>query len=70
VSTELEVGKFKCLIEIWSEKDKAEFEEAKEQRIHEIKTRLNAISLKKTRKPLNFSLESLDTQEGKSVFSL
>jgi hypothetical protein len=70
VSTELEVGKFKCLIEIWNEADKITYTEKKQAKIHDIKTKLNAISLKKTRKPINFNLEDLDTAEGKNTFNL
>jgi hypothetical protein len=38
--------------------------------VHDIKTKLNAISLKRTRKPINFNLESLDSHEGKAAFNL
>ena len=61
VDTEQTVGKFKCLINIDSNKEKAEFEELKSDKIHKLKTRLNSLSLKRKGKPMDFNFEKLES---------
>jgi hypothetical protein len=70
VNTEQEVGKFKCLIDIESEREKKEHQEEKEQKLHDLKTKLNTLSLKKKGKPIEFNMEKLESQEGKMKFRL
>jgi C2 domain len=68
VSTEQIVGKFKCLIDIDSKKDKEEHKEIKDEKLHNLKVKLNSLSLKKKGKPMDFNLEKLDSAEGKMKF--
>lgn len=70
VNTEQIMGKFKCLIDIESEREKKEYAEAKAQKMHDLKTKLNSLSLKKLGKPVEFNLEKLDSAEGKMKFRL
>lgn len=69
-TTEQVVGKFKCIIDIESEKEKKEHHEEREQKLHDLKTKLNSISLKKTKNPLEFNVEKLDSMEGRNKFKL
>lgn len=70
VNTEQIVGKFKCLIDIESEKEKKKHIEEKDQKLHELKIKLNMLSLKKTKKPIEFNLEKLEKMESKMKFKL
>jgi hypothetical protein len=70
VSTEQIVGKFKCLIDIESEREKKEHKELREQKLHDLKTKLNTLSLKKRGQPIEFNLDKLDSQEGRMKFRL
>lgn len=38
--------------------------------MHDLKVKLNSLSLKKRGKPLDFNLDKLDSAEGKSKFRL
>lgn len=38
--------------------------------MHELKTKLNSLSIKKTRKPIEFNMEKLDSSEGRMKFKL
>lgn len=69
-STEQIVGKFKCLIDIESEREKKEHAEEEAQKLHDLKVKLNSLSLKKRGKPLDFNFDKLDSAEGKMKFRL
>jgi len=68
VSDEQVVGKFKGVVSVQSLDDKKEYAERKAVLIHNLKTKLNQISLKKRNKQLDFSLEKMDTFEGRVLF--
>lgn len=53
-STEQVVGKFKCLIDVYGEKFLAEYNKNKEQLLHDLKTKLNQLSMKNRRRPLEY----------------
>jgi len=69
-STEQEVGKFKCLIDIESEREKIEYAEEKDSKLHDLRVKLNSLSLKKRGKPLELNLDKLDSAEGRAKFRL
>lgn len=64
-STEQIVGKFKGIVTVQSEKDRLDYLERKTQLIHDLKVKLNTLSLKKTGKPVELKIEKLDTLEGR-----
>jgi hypothetical protein len=70
VDTEQIVGRFKCLIDIESERERKEHAEEKEEKLHHLKTKLNMLSLKKTKKPIEFNIEKLEKMESKMKFKL
>mmetsp|Transcript_9559 Transcript_9559/g.9180 ORF Transcript_9559/g.9180 Transcript_9559/m.9180 type:complete len:170 (+) Transcript_9559:357-866(+) len=69
-SSEQVMGKFKGIVQVQSEEDKNEYNERKSQLIHDLKVKLNSLSLKKVGKPVELNLEKLDTQEGRNKFEL
>lgn len=70
ISTEQCVGKFKGIVTVQSNKDKLDYNERKQQLVHELKVKLNSLSLKKVGKPVELKLEKLDTMEGRQKFEL
>ncbi len=70
VTTEQIVGKFKCLIDIECEREKKEFQEEKADKLHNLKTKLNSISLKKLGRPAELNLDKLDSAEGRMKFRM
>ena len=68
VDTEQVVGRFKCIIDIESEKEKKEHAEQRESKMHELKLKLNALSIKKTKKAIDFNIDEIATMEGKMRF--
>jgi hypothetical protein len=51
VSTEQVVGKFKGIVTVQSEQDLKDYQEKKKELIHELKIRLNRLSMKKFNRP-------------------
>jgi hypothetical protein len=70
VSTEQVVGKFKGTITVQTEEDRKDYANRKADLIHELKVKLNSLSLRKTGKPLELKLEKMDTMEGRQKFEL
>ncbi len=58
------------MIDIDSEREKKEFNEEKSRKMHDLKTKLNSLCLKKLGKPIEFNLDKLNTAEGRMKFRL
>lgn len=70
VSSEQVVGKFKGVVTVQSEKDKKVYQEKKADLIHNLKVKLNSLSLKRMNRPLEFNLDKLDTHEGRQKMEM
>jgi hypothetical protein len=64
------VGRFKGIVTVQSEKDQKDYKELKLELMHNLKQRLNQLSLKKLNKPIDMRLEKLETSEGRAKFDL
>jgi hypothetical protein len=67
-STEQEMGKFKGVITVESQQEKEAYATEKMDLIHDLKVKLNQLSLKRTNKPLELNLEMMDSAEGRESF--
>lgn len=65
ISTEQIVGRFKGIVTVQSKQDREDYLQRKMELLHDLKLKLNALSLKKTGKPLELNLEKMDTYEGR-----
>jgi hypothetical protein len=69
-STEQVVGKFKGTVTVQTEEDRKEYAERKAQLIHNLKLKLNTLSVNKTGKPIELKMEKLDTMEGRNKMEI
>lgn len=53
---------------VQSEQDKKDYDEKKANLLHDLKVKLNSLSLTKTGKPLELKMEKMDTMEGRQKF--
>jgi hypothetical protein len=70
VTNEQCVGKFKGLVTVQSEDDQKAYKDMKTRLVHDLKTKLNQLSLKKTNKVLEMRLDKLATSEGRAKFDV
>ena len=64
------VGRFKGIVTVQSEEDKKEYQEQKHSLIHDLKHKLNKLSLKRRGVAQELKLEKLDTMEGRIKFMM
>lgn len=62
------MGIFKGTVTVQTEQDKIDYSEKKATLIHDLKVKLNSLSLSKTGKPLELKMEKMDTMEGRQKF--
>jgi hypothetical protein len=55
---------------VQSEQDKKAYAERKNELIHNLKLKINQLSLKKTGKPIELKMEKMDTMEGRQKFEM
>lgn len=59
------VGRFKGTVTVQSEEDRLDYANRKQELVHNLKMKLNTLSMGKTGKPLELKLEKMDTMEGR-----
>lgn len=64
------VGRFKGIVTVQSEHDKKAYAERKSELIHNLKLKINQLSLKKTGKPIELKMEKMDSMEGRQKFEM
>lgn len=68
LSTEQVVGRFKGIVTVQSEEDLKNYQERKAELIHELKKKLNILSLKTLKVPIHVKMEKIDSMEGRQWF--
>ena len=70
MSTEQVVGKFKGIVTVQTENDKAEDARRKAELLFQLKQKLNTLSKQKLGKNFNMEMTMLDTLEGRNELEL
>lgn len=65
VTTEMEVGKFKGIVTVQSQKAMKAYEKAKDELLTELKQALNEAAIKISSKPFLLDISKLETSEGR-----
>lgn len=68
LSTEQIVGRFKGIVTVQSEEDLRNYQERKAELIHDLKKKLNILSLKALGVPIHVKMERIDSMEGRQWF--
>jgi len=69
-TTEQVMGLFKGIIVVETEEEQARFKDEKKDRVHQLKNKLNRLSLKKLQEEMRYSEKKLETLEGRAEFNM